>query len=107
MRLSPLAERQQVKARIAHAHARGEDLVGDAGLVRVLDEFTGHIAMFNSFLLKLMVFAFVVLGIALLAFLLTHLYMSLFAIKGAIQSMITGYKSKDEVDHLHSKYKYE
>jgi formate dehydrogenase subunit gamma len=48
-----------------------------------------------------------VFGIALVAFLLTHMYMSLFAIKGAIQSMITGYKSKDEVDHLHSKYKYE
>ena len=48
-----------------------------------------------------------VLGIALVAFLLTHMYMSLFAIKGAIQSMITGYKSKDEVDHLHSRYKYD
>ena len=48
-----------------------------------------------------------VLGIALIAFLLTHMYMSLFAIKGAIQSMITGYKSRDEVDHLHSRYKYE
>lgn len=48
-----------------------------------------------------------VLGIGLVAFLLTHMYMSLFAIKGAIQSMITGYKSKDEVDHLHSRYKYD
>jgi formate dehydrogenase subunit gamma len=48
-----------------------------------------------------------ILGIGLMAFLLTHMYMSLFAIKGAIQSMITGYKSKDEVDHLHSRYKYE
>ncbi len=48
-----------------------------------------------------------VFGIALVAFLLTHMYMSLFAIKGAIQSMITGYKSKDEVDHLHSRYKYD
>ncbi len=48
-----------------------------------------------------------ILGIALIAFLLTHMYMSLFAIKGAIQSMITGYKSKDEVDHLHSRYKYD
>lgn len=48
-----------------------------------------------------------ILGIALVAFLLTHVYMSLFAIKGAIWSMITGYKSKDEVDHLHSRYKYD
>ena len=48
-----------------------------------------------------------VCGIAPVAFLLTHMYMSLLAIKSAIQSMITGYKSTDEVDHLHSKYKYE
>ena len=48
-----------------------------------------------------------VLGMMLVAFLFTHMYMSLFAIKGAIGSMITGYKSKDEVDHLHSRYKYD
>jgi formate dehydrogenase subunit gamma len=48
-----------------------------------------------------------VCGAALVTFLLTHMYMPLLAIKGATQSMITGYKSTDEVDHLHSKYKYE
>lgn len=48
-----------------------------------------------------------ILGMAIVAFLLTHIYMSLFAIKGAIRSMLTGYKPKDEVDTLHSRYKYE
>jgi len=28
--------------------------------------------------------------------------MSIFAIKGAIESMIDGYKSEDELKHLHS-----
>lgn len=48
-----------------------------------------------------------VLGMVLIALVLTHIYMSLFAIKGSLQSMITGYKSKEEVDILHSRYKYE
>jgi formate dehydrogenase subunit gamma len=47
-----------------------------------------------------------VLGAGLVAFFLTHLYMSIFAIKGSLQSMVTGYKPKDEVDILHSRYKY-
>ena len=46
------------------------------------------------------------LGAALVAFFLTHLYMSLFAIKGSLNSMITGYKPKSEVDILHSRYNY-
>ena len=48
-----------------------------------------------------------VLGMALVALFLTHVYMSLFAIKGSLESMITGYKPKEEVDILHSRYKYE
>jgi formate dehydrogenase subunit gamma len=48
-----------------------------------------------------------VLGMVLVSLFLTHLYMSLFAIKGSLQSMITGYKPKEEVDILHSRYKYE
>ncbi len=48
-----------------------------------------------------------VLGMVLISLVLTHIYMSLFAIKGSLQSMITGYKSKEEVDILHSRYKYE
>jgi len=48
-----------------------------------------------------------VLGMALVTFTLTHIYMSLFAIKGSLNSMITGYKPKEEVDILHSRYKYQ
>ncbi|MGB3224698.1 MAG: formate dehydrogenase subunit gamma [Desulforhopalus sp.] len=47
-----------------------------------------------------------VLGMGLVAFYLTHLYMSVFAIAGSLESIRTGYKSKDEVDILHSRYKY-
>ena len=45
------------------------------------------------------------LGAALVALFLVHLYMALFAIKGAITSMITGYKPREEVEILHSRYK--
>ncbi|MGA7279630.1 MAG: formate dehydrogenase subunit gamma [Desulfocapsaceae bacterium] len=48
-----------------------------------------------------------ILGMVLVSLFLTHLYMSLFAIKGSLNSMITGYKPKEEVDILHSRYKYE
>ncbi len=46
------------------------------------------------------------LAAVMIAFFLTHLYMSLFAIKGSLTSMKTGYKPQEEVDILHSKYKY-
>jgi formate dehydrogenase subunit gamma len=44
------------------------------------------------------------LGAALVGFFLVHLYMSLFAIKGSLTSMITGYKPREEVEILHSRY---
>ena len=47
-----------------------------------------------------------VLGVGIVAFFLTHVYMSVFAIAGSLESMKTGYKPKDEVDILHSLYKY-
>ena len=45
-----------------------------------------------------------VLALPIIAFFFAHVYMSLFAIKGAIQSMITGYKEEDEVRFLHSSF---
>ncbi len=45
------------------------------------------------------------LAAGLIAFFIIHLYMSLFAVKGAISSMLTGYKSREEVAILHSRYK--
>lgn len=45
-----------------------------------------------------------VLGLGVVALFFTHLYMSVFAIKGAIHSIITGYKEEEEVEILHSSY---
>ncbi len=45
------------------------------------------------------------LGAVMVAFFIIHLYMSMFAIKGALSSMISGYKSQEEVEILHSRYK--
>ncbi len=45
------------------------------------------------------------LGAVLTGFFIIHLYMSLFAIKGSLGSMITGYKPREEVEVMHSRYK--
>ncbi|PID48091.1 MAG: formate dehydrogenase subunit gamma [Proteobacteria bacterium] len=45
-----------------------------------------------------------VLGMYVAALFFVHLYMSIFAIKGAIHSMITGYKEEEEVEILHSTF---
>ena len=42
-----------------------------------------------------------VLGIGCAMFLMVHIYMAVFAIKGSIHSMINGYKSEEEVYVLH------
>ncbi len=42
------------------------------------------------------------LGILCAVFFLVHIYMAVFAIKGSIHSMITGYKEEEEVYILHS-----
>ena len=45
-----------------------------------------------------------VVGMAMTALFFTHVYMSMFAIKGAIHSIINGYKEEEEVEILHSAY---
>ena len=45
-----------------------------------------------------------ILGLAVLALFLTHIYMSVFAIRGAIHSIITGFKEEEEVEILHSSF---
>ena len=45
-----------------------------------------------------------VVGFFVVAMFITHVYMSVFAIKGAIWSMITGYKEEEEVEILHSSW---
>ncbi len=43
-------------------------------------------------------------GMAISALFITHLYMSLFAIKGSLDSMKSGYKSEDEIKYMHSSF---
>ena len=43
-----------------------------------------------------------VMGFVVLALFITHVYMSMFAIKGAVHSIITGYVEEEEVKILHS-----
>lgn len=45
-----------------------------------------------------------ILGMAVTALFMTHIYMSVFAIKGAIHSICTGYKEEEEVEILHSTF---
>ncbi|ADG92634.1 formate dehydrogenase, gamma subunit [Arcobacter nitrofigilis DSM 7299] len=45
-----------------------------------------------------------VFGMAVAALFFTHVYMSVFAIKGAIHSIITGFKEEEEVEILHSTF---
>jgi len=45
-----------------------------------------------------------VFAFAVMALFFTHVYMAALAIKGAIHSMITGYKEHDEVKYLHSSW---
>ncbi|AEH45674.1 formate dehydrogenase, gamma subunit [Thermodesulfatator indicus DSM 15286] len=69
--------------------------------------FTGfYIYLFNVSpgTLRIYTLLHILLGIAIVALYFTHIYMSMVAIKGALWSMITGYKSADEVSILHSKY---
>jgi formate dehydrogenase subunit gamma len=44
------------------------------------------------------------LGLAVVALFFVHIYMAVFAIKGAIHSMIDGHKEEEEVEILHSSY---
>lgn len=55
-------------------------------------------------MLRLCIITHNVIGIAMIALFLTHVYMSMFAIKGAIYSIINGYKEEEEIEILHSTY---
>lgn len=55
-------------------------------------------------MLRLCIIVHNIVGLAMIALFFTHLYMSIFAIKGAIVSMINGYKEEEEIEILHSSY---
>jgi len=55
-------------------------------------------------MLRLCIIAHNIVGLAMTALFFTHIYMSIFAIKGAIASIINGYKEEEEMAILHSSY---
>lgn len=55
-------------------------------------------------MLRLCIIVHNIVGLAMVALFFTHVYMSIFAIKGAIASIINGYKEEEEVAILHSSY---
>ncbi|RXJ88334.1 formate dehydrogenase subunit gamma [Arcobacter sp. CECT 8983] len=55
-------------------------------------------------MLRICIIVHSAVGLAMVALFFTHLYMSVFAIKGAIVSMINGYKEEEEMKILHSSY---
>ncbi|AZV47004.1 formate dehydrogenase subunit gamma [Nautilia sp. PV-1] len=76
------------------------------GLMMYVQDF--DITLLKSFnlyqidLLRLAVITHLFLAMLIIAFFMTHLYMSVFAIKGSLDSMIDGCKSEDELKYLHS-----
>lgn len=78
------------------------------GTAMFLQDFDLHIAaglgLSQIDLLRAAAIIHNLLAVAIVALFFTHVYMSLFAIKGAIHSMITGYKEEEEVQFLHSSY---
>lgn len=61
-----------------------------------------HLGLLQIDLLRLAIITHLTLALILVALFFTHLYMSLFAIKGSLDSMISGCKSEDELKYLHS-----
>jgi len=78
------------------------------GAVMYMQDFDFGIAkslgMSQIDLLRLAAIVHNVLAFAVVAFFFTHIYMSIFAIKGALYSMISGYKEEDEIKYLHSTF---
>lgn len=67
----------------------------DFGLV------SGALDMSQVNILRFSALAHSALGVMCAVFFMVHIYMSALAIKGAIHSMITGYKEEEEVYYLH------
>ncbi|WP_114815615.1 formate dehydrogenase subunit gamma [Malaciobacter halophilus] len=67
-------------------------------------DFIASLGLSQIDLLRLSAIIHNILGFAVLALFMTHIYMSVFAIKGAIHSIISGYKEEEEVEILHSSF---
>ncbi|WP_193311109.1 formate dehydrogenase subunit gamma [Poseidonibacter ostreae] len=75
--------------------------------IYVQDLNLGVLTMFGFTKIEMLRYCIIVhnvVGMAMVALFFTHVYMSMFAIKGALQSIISGYKEEEEVKILHSSY---
>ncbi|CRF46695.1 formate dehydrogenase subunit gamma [Helicobacter heilmannii] len=69
-----------------------------------LSKIANFFGLYQISLLRLSALVHNFFGLMLVGFFIVHLYMSLFAIKGSLQSMIDGDKELEEVKILHSLY---
>ncbi|WP_104753464.1 formate dehydrogenase subunit gamma [Helicobacter salomonis] len=69
-----------------------------------LSTIANFLGLYQISLLRLSALVHNFLGLVLVGFFIVHLYMSLFAIKGSLQSMLDGHKEEEEVKVLHSLY---
>jgi formate dehydrogenase subunit gamma len=74
------------------------------GLVMGTTGLLMHLFVGGAAFLNLVALVHHVVAAAIVVMLGVHLYMVLFAVKGSIRSMITGYKSQEEVAIMHSLY---
>jgi formate dehydrogenase subunit gamma len=61
-----------------------------------------NLNLYQIDLLRIAVIVHLFFAMAIVALFFTHLYMSIFAIKGSLESMVDGCKGEDELKHLHS-----
>ncbi len=68
----------------------------------LIAKFAESLGLYPIDLLRLSAIVHNILGMIIAIFFMVHIYMSAIAIKGAIYSMVTGYKEEEEVKILHS-----
>lgn len=76
------------------------------GVVMAVTGYQLYTFQFDIDVLRKSVIVHNLLGAAILSMYLTHLYMSVVAIKGSLRSMITGHKAESELKILHPRFKY-
>ena len=69
--------------------------------------YSGYVMFFQNAginTLRLMVILHNVVGFAIVALLMTHIYMAAFAIEGALHAILDGHAGEEELAILHSFY---
>ena len=74
------------------------------GFVMALSGISLHFMSFDINTLRLLAIVHNILGFAIIAMLITHIYMAVFAIEGAIESILNGHMGEEELALLHSHY---